>query len=76
MKNELRKASDMIVRSFGLEWEPRSRQVLFTTLPQGLSVDEYVRKVSSVERNTRTFGGESAGSTVTVLPIACQSAGP
>jgi len=66
MKNELRKASDMIVRSFGLEWEPRSRQVLFTTLPQGLSVDEYVRKVSSVERNTRTFGGESAGSTVTV----------
>jgi len=64
-KNEIRKVSDTIVRSLDLEWEPGSRNVLFTTLPEGLSVEDYVRRVSSIEKDAVKPAGE-AGSTVTV----------
>lgn len=65
-KKELRKASETIVRSFDLEWEPDSQRVLLTTLPHGLSVEDYLRKVSPLEGNLGTAGREAAGTTVTV----------
>ncbi len=51
LKNELRRVSDVNIRAEQIAWTPDGRNILVTTLPQGLSLDDYVRK--------RIFGSES-----------------
>lgn len=55
-KDELKRVSSLNVRAEQIVWTPDSRNVLVTTIPEKLSLDEYVRiRVSGAdqERNVR-----------------------
>jgi len=63
-RNALRKVSDIDTRGNHIEWMPDSRSVLVTTLPEGLSVEDYVkRQTSRPESHEPTFA-KAPGSTV------------
>jgi len=44
-KDELRSVSDVPARAIQIEWTPDSQKILLTTLPQGFSPEEYVKKL-------------------------------
>ena len=64
LKDELRRVSAIDARAEQIAWLPNSKAILVTTLPQGLSIDDYVKlRVSSVPNHTRsnpTFPGSTA----------------
>jgi len=47
VKNYLRKISDVNVRADEIEWLPDGHNILVTTIPDDLSVEEYARRVLS-----------------------------
>ncbi len=46
VRNDLRKVSDIPVRAQVVEWTPDSQKMILTALPEGVSPDEYAKKVS------------------------------
>src|SRR6266478_5264640 len=64
-KNNVRKISEVNVRGDEIQWTPDSRYVLVTTMPQDLSVEEYVGKVSLGSAGSKSTEAKGSGSTVT-----------
>jgi len=64
--NKLRKVSDIAVRTSQIEWLPGSKNVILTTVPEGLTPDEFAER-SSKRDNSPVPGGtedRTPGSTV------------
>lgn len=49
-RNDLRRVSDVKVRGYQIEWAPDGRKIFVTTLPKGLTSDEYVERVTGAQR--------------------------
>jgi dipeptidyl aminopeptidase/acylaminoacyl peptidase len=64
IKNALTRISDIDVRGDGIEWTPDGQRVLFTTLPKGLSIDDYVRRFRSVGDDQTPETNHTPSSTV------------
>jgi len=62
--NNLRKVSNVNVRTEKIEWAPDGQRLLMTVVPEGLSVEEYVKRVSSGQFGTKTVSDKGAESTV------------
>jgi dipeptidyl aminopeptidase/acylaminoacyl peptidase len=63
-KKDLRKVSELNIRGIDqIEWTPDSRSLLVTTLPEGLSPDDYAHRMSTPE-NKRPSPAEEAPSGV------------
>src|SRR5260370_1095922 len=54
------------MRGNEIQWTPDSRNMLVTTMPQDLSVEEYVGKVSLGSRGSKSTEAKGSGSTVTL----------
>lgn len=63
-KNRLKKVSDIYARSGQVEWMPDSQNILFTTLPEGFSAEDYVKRQTSTPGGHEPVFGEVPGSTV------------
>lgn len=63
-KNRSRKASDLRVRADEIEWTPDSGKLFVTTLPGGLSPEDYATKLSSGTNGDTHAHREAKGSTV------------
>jgi len=74
-KDELRKVSDIDVRTEQIEWMPDSQEIMVTTVPGSLSIGDYVRKLSGVETAHNLAPGQASGSTVTLYEAAANSSG-
>jgi dipeptidyl aminopeptidase/acylaminoacyl peptidase len=68
-KAELRRISSVVVRasafSKGIQWLPDSQRILATTIPENLTVEQYIQKVAP-SATAVTVGSASAESTVIV----------
>jgi dipeptidyl aminopeptidase/acylaminoacyl peptidase len=65
-RNQLRKVSDLGVRQFGqVEWTADGKSVIVPVVPESLSLDAYVEKVTSASGSqAMTTDGRAPGSTV------------
>ena len=52
-KNELKKASDIIVRTDQIEWTRDSSSILISVLPEGMSVKDYAERVQVSTENKK-----------------------
>jgi len=64
MHDELKKVSDIGVRGEDLQWTADSKELLITVVPRRLSLDDYVRKVSSGGGGNKVAESNAPGSTV------------
>lgn len=65
--NRIRKISDVRVRGDRIEWTKDSRSLLITTIPQDLTLDQYLNRVSvSVQDAKSTVAGDAHAATVTL----------
>ena len=65
--NRIRKISDVRVRGDCIEWTKDSRSLLITIVPQELTVDQYLKRVSvSVQDAKSTVSNYAPGATVTL----------
>lgn len=64
--NDLRKVSEVIMRTDQMEWTPDARSILATVVPQGLSVPAYVSKVEAGAGDQTPAVNKAQGSTVTM----------
>jgi dipeptidyl aminopeptidase/acylaminoacyl peptidase len=75
VRNKLRRVSDVDVRGDKIEWTPDSGKILVTTVPMGLSVEEYVTKRTSTEGNKEEKADTKApGSTVILYRLDAKEA--
>jgi dipeptidyl aminopeptidase/acylaminoacyl peptidase len=68
MRNDMRKVSDLRVRQLGqIQWTADSQSILVPVVPEGISIEDYVRNFTSAPES-QTVNGDSKtpGSTVTV----------
>ena len=67
-RNEMKKVSDLNVRQFGqIEWSSDSRQIVVGVIPENVSTEDYVKKLTSAPtRQTANAGSVPPGSTVAV----------
>lgn len=65
-KNNLRKLSETVVRADQIEWTPDARNILVTTLPEGLSLQAYIRAVEGGAGYQKSVASTAQGSTVTL----------
>ena len=65
-RNEMHKVSELNVRQFGrIEWTPDSRKLVVPVVPENVSVEDYVKKLTSGFGSQRVnTGNEEPGSTV------------
>jgi Tol biopolymer transport system component len=61
--NDLTKVSDIPARTDEIEWMPGGNGLLFTALPESISVDEYVKKLTSNVREHQLVTSHASGST-------------
>jgi dipeptidyl aminopeptidase/acylaminoacyl peptidase len=61
--NDLTKVSDIPARTDEIEWMPGGNGLLFTALPERISVDEYVKKLTSNVREHQLVTSQASGST-------------
>lgn len=66
VKNEVRKISDANVRGNEIAWMPDSQTVLVTTVPERMSVQEYIKKILFPGSSDRGAGDEARNSMVLV----------
>ena len=64
LNNNARKVSDVNVRTDQIEWAFNGQQLLVTVVPDGLSVENYVKRVLSGEPSLKTVVDRASGSTV------------
>jgi dipeptidyl aminopeptidase/acylaminoacyl peptidase len=77
-RNEIRKVSDVLIRMGGWQfivWTPDSHKILVTTLPEGLSVDDYARVVTSGTQEKKEISFNLPSSTATVYKSGTVSSG-
>ena len=67
VKHSLRKVFDSDVRADQIKWMPDSRKLLVTTVPSGLTSEEYVAGLSSRVPGTKSETAQTPGSTLTVF---------
>ena len=66
--DEMRKLSDLNVRSFGqIEWTPDGRKVLVPVVPQSMSLDAYVARLTSVVVQSGTNGMTEARDSTAIV---------
>jgi dipeptidyl aminopeptidase/acylaminoacyl peptidase len=63
VNNSLMKVSDVNVRTERIEWASDGQRLLVTIVPEGLSVDEYAKRVLSGESESKTVIDRAPGST-------------
>jgi len=73
-KNSLRKVSDTKVRAERIEWTLDSKNLLVTTVSEGLTVEDYVKEVSSTDGSVKSRASKAPGSTVTLYQSGTFSA--
>jgi dipeptidyl aminopeptidase/acylaminoacyl peptidase len=66
ISNELTKVCDIAVRTDEIEWMPGGKGLLFTALPEGFSVNDYVRKLTSNVGGDQLVTSRPSGSTAVV----------
>jgi dipeptidyl aminopeptidase/acylaminoacyl peptidase len=64
LNNNAKKVSDVNVRTDQIEWAPNGQQLLVTVVPDGLSVEDYAKRVLSGEPSLKTVVDRAPGSTV------------
>jgi dipeptidyl aminopeptidase/acylaminoacyl peptidase len=69
-KNELRKLSETLVRAEQIEWTPDARNILVTTLPEGMSLQDYITTVEGGGSNQTSVASKAQGSTVALYESA------
>jgi dipeptidyl aminopeptidase/acylaminoacyl peptidase len=74
-KDELRRVSDLEVRAEEIAWMQDSKAIFVTTLPEGLSIDEYVKKRTASSEGQSAAPAKSPGSTVLLYQAASTVAG-
>jgi Tol biopolymer transport system component len=75
-RNKLRRVSDVDVRGDKIEWTADSGKILVTTVPNGLSVEEYVTKRTSTEgKKEEKVDGKAPGSTVILYRLDAKMCG-
>jgi dipeptidyl aminopeptidase/acylaminoacyl peptidase len=73
VKNELKRVSDMNVRAEQIAWTPDSRSIIVTTVPQGLPLEEYVRKRASVVGSQKPKSDNSEDASVVLYKATTAS---
>jgi dipeptidyl aminopeptidase/acylaminoacyl peptidase len=74
-KDELRRVSDLEVRAEEIAWTQDSKGIFITTLPEGLSIDEYARKRTANSAGQNAVPAKSPGSTVLLYQTVSTAAG-
>jgi dipeptidyl aminopeptidase/acylaminoacyl peptidase len=74
-KQILHRASELNVRGQEISWMPDSQRILFTILPVGLSLDEYVERFSGAPKMNDPAPVVSPGSTVRLYEVEHSSTG-
>ena len=74
-KDELRRVSDLAIRAEEIAWMPDGREIVVTTLPEGLSIDDYVKKRAANSEGQNTLPANSPGSTVLLYQAASTAKG-
>jgi len=64
MRDELRKVSDVDVRGGEIQWTPDSKKLLITTLPEKLSIEDYVKRLLSNIMGKKQVFNKAPDSTV------------
>ncbi len=72
-KNELGMITDLEVRTNEIEWTFDSRKILVTTVPNGLSIEDYVRKTSSPVNERKRVVSAIPGSTAVLYHSSAAS---
>jgi len=67
LKGIVRKVSDVDVRGNEIQWLPDSRKLLATSLPEGMSPDDYVNRVLHKNQQQHPGAGKSTGSSVVIF---------
>ena len=74
-KQTLHRVSELNVRGQEITWLPDSKRIMFTVLPVGLSVDEFVERFSGAPKIRESASASSPGSTVTLYEVEHSSTG-
>lgn len=67
LKGMVRKVSDVDVRANEIQWFPDSRKLLVTSLPEGMSPDDYINRVLHKNQQQHPGAGKSSDSSVVVF---------
>lgn len=68
--NDLAKVSDIAARTDQIEWMPGGNGLFFTTLPEGISADDYVKKLTSNVKEHQLVASQGSGSTALLYESA------
>jgi dipeptidyl aminopeptidase/acylaminoacyl peptidase len=74
--NRLRKIADVKVRGDRIEWSKDGRNILFTTIPRDLTLDQYLNRVSvSVHDAKSTVANDAPAATITLYESRVDQSG-
>ncbi|MGO9520064.1 MAG: S9 family peptidase [Candidatus Korobacteraceae bacterium] len=76
MRDEIKKVSDLNVRQLGqIEWTSDSQKMLIPIVPEGMSTEDYAKRLTSLSGSQSATRSEASGSTVILYRSAATAEG-